>query len=122
MLLQFPLVSIPADASVGVGRSDDEPIETEIKYLNRSKKMSEETKVVQPEAPKVDIEAVKSEARNAEVQRIQEISAIGEQFDKSDLAKQMIESNGRKDYIVAKESWENYLKRNNSIISDLMCG
>ncbi len=33
-----------------------------------------------------------------------------------------IESNGRKDYIVAKESWMNYLKRNNSIISDLMVG
>ena len=33
-----------------------------------------------------------------------------------------IESNGRKDEIVAKEGWMNYLKRNNSIISDLMCG
>ncbi len=33
-----------------------------------------------------------------------------------------IESNGRKDYIVAKESWINYLKRNDSIISDLMVG
>ena len=70
--MEISLVSIPADSSVGVGRSNDEPIETEIKYLTRSNNMSEETKVVQPEAPKVDIEAVKSEARNAEVQRIQE--------------------------------------------------
>jgi HK97 family phage prohead protease len=90
--MEISLVSIPADSSVGVGRSDNEPIETEIKYLNRSKKMSEETKVVQPEAPKVDIERVTSEARNAEVQRIQEIMAIGEQFDKGDLARQSIES------------------------------
>ena len=95
--MEISLVSIPADSSVGVGRSDEEPIETEIKYLTRSNDMSEETKVVQPEAPKVDIEAVKSEARNAEVQRIQEITAIGTQFDKSDLARQMIESNGTVD-------------------------
>ena len=95
--MEISLVSIPADSSVGVGRSDEEPIETEIKYLNRSTKMSDEKTVTKPEAPKVDIEAVKSEARNAEVQRIQEITAIGTQFDKSDLARQMIESNGTVD-------------------------
>ena len=33
-----------------------------------------------------------------------------------------VESNGRPDEVVGKESWMNYLKRNNSIISDLMCG
>ena len=90
--MEISLVSIPADASVGVGRSDGESIETEIKYFKRSTKMSEEKTVVTPEAPKVDIEAIKSEARTAEVQRIQEITAIGEQFDKGDLARQSIES------------------------------
>ena len=54
--------------------------------------MSEEKTVTTPEAPKVDIEAVKSEARNAEVQRIQEITAIGEQFNKGAIARQSIES------------------------------
>jgi HK97 family phage major capsid protein/HK97 family phage prohead protease len=90
--MEISLVSIPADASVGVGRSSNESIETEIKYLKRSSKMSEETTVIKPEAPKVDIEAIKSEARTAEVQRIQEITAIGEQFSKGDLARQSIES------------------------------
>jgi HK97 family phage major capsid protein/HK97 family phage prohead protease len=90
--MEISLVSIPADSSVGVGRSSNESIETEIKYLKRSSKMSEETTVLKPEVPKVDIEAIKSEARTAEVQRIQEITAIGEQFSKGDLARQSIES------------------------------
>jgi ubiquitin carboxyl-terminal hydrolase 4/11/15 len=37
-------------------------------------------------------------------------------------ATEQIESKGRDDYIVAKESWLNYKKRNDSIISDLMVG
>ena len=89
--MEISLVAIPADATVGVGRSEDgEAVDTEIKYLKRETKMTEETKVV--EAPKIDIEEVKSQARDQEVKRIQEITAIGEQFAKGDTARQMIES------------------------------
>lgn len=89
--MEVSLVAIPADATVGVGRSEDkEPIETRVEYLKREVKMTEETKVA--EAPKVDVEAIKSQARETEVKRIQEITAIGEQFDSSDLARQMVDS------------------------------
>ena len=90
--MEISLVAIPADyKTIGVGRSDDgEPVETQIQYLERDIKMTEEVKV--QEAPKVDVEAVKSQARESEVKRIQEITAIGEQFDKGDLARQMVQS------------------------------
>ena len=89
--MEISLVTIPADFSVGVGRSEgEETIETEIQYLERKIKMPEEVKT--PEAPKVDVEAIKSQARDAEVKRIQEISAIGEQFQQGELAKQLIQS------------------------------
>lgn len=89
--MEISLVSIPADSTVGVGRSEgEEAIETEVQYLERKIKMSEEVKT--PEAPKVDVEAIKSQARDAEVKRIQEISAIGEQFQQTDLARQLIQS------------------------------
>ena len=41
------------------------------------------------------------------------------------ISKPYVESkdyDGRPDFIIAKESWENYLKRNQSIIVDLMFG
>jgi len=89
--MEISLVSIPADSTVGVGRSEgEETFETEIQYLERNIKMPEETKI--PEAPKVDVEAIKSQTRDAEVKRIQEISAIGEQFQQTDLARQLIQS------------------------------
>ena len=33
-----------------------------------------------------------------------------------------VDSNGRPDHVVARESWLNYLKRNQSIVNDLMGG
>lgn len=89
--MEISLVSIPADSTVGVGRSEGkETFETEIQYLERNIKMPEETKI--PEAPKVDVEAIKSQTRDAEVKRIAEITAIGEQFQQADLARQLIQS------------------------------
>jgi len=89
--MEISLVAIPADATVGIGRSKSgEAVNTEIKYLKRETKMTEETKVV--ESPKIDIEAIKSQTRDQEVKRIQEITAIGQQFSQGDTARQMIES------------------------------
>lgn len=89
--MEISLVAIPADATVGVGRSENgEAIETQIEYLTRENIMKEETKV--SETPEIDVEAIKSQARDSEVKRIQEITAIGEQFTQGDLARQMIES------------------------------
>jgi len=89
--MEISLVAIPADATVGIGRSEDgEAIETQIQYLERDIKMTEEVKT--PEAPKVDVEAIKSQARDLEVKRIQEVTAIGEQFSQGELARQMVSS------------------------------
>ena len=89
--MEISLVAIPADSTVGIGRSEDgEAIETQIQYLERDIKMTEEIKT--PEAPQVDVEAVKSQARDAEVKRIQEVTAIGEQFSQGELARQMVQS------------------------------
>ena len=89
--MEISLVAIPADATVGIGRSKSgEAVDTQIKYLKRETKMTEETKVV--ESPKIDIEAIKSQTRDQEVKRIQEITAIGQQFSQGDTARQMIES------------------------------
>jgi HK97 family phage major capsid protein/HK97 family phage prohead protease len=89
--MEISLVAIPADATVGVGRSESgETIDTQIEYLTREKIMTDETKV--SETPEIDVQAIKSQARDQEVKRIQEINAIGEQFAQGDLARQMIES------------------------------
>ena len=89
--MEISLVAIPADATVGIGRSEDgEAIETQIQYLERDIKMTEEVKT--PEAPKVDVSAIKSQARDQEVKRIQEVTAIGEQFAQGELARQMVQS------------------------------
>ena len=89
--MEISLVAIPADATVGIGRSEDgEAIETQIQYLERDIKMTEEVKT--PEAPMVDVEAIKSQARDLEVKRIQEVTAIGEQFSQGELARQMVSS------------------------------
>ena len=89
--MEISLVAIPADSTVGIGRSENgEIIETSIQYLKKDKKMTEEIKV--EEAPKVDVAAITSQARDNEVKRIQEITAIGEQFQKGELARQMVQS------------------------------
>ena len=41
---------------------------------------------------------------------------------KEKVTTEQVEANGRPDYLVAKESWERHLKRNDSIIQDLMGG
>jgi len=103
--MEISLVAIPADSTVGIGRSEDgEAIETSIQYLERDIKMAEEIKT--PEAPKVDVEAVKSQARDAEVKRIQEVTAIGEQFAQGDLARQMV-SSGQSVDVMRKAVLEN---------------
>ena len=89
--MEISLVAIAADPTVGIGRSENgEAIETSIQYLERDKKMTEEIKAT--EAPQIDVEAVKSQTRDAEVKRIQEVTAIGEQFSQGDLARQMVQS------------------------------
>jgi HK97 family phage major capsid protein/HK97 family phage prohead protease len=75
--LEVSIVSIPADTSVGVGRSIDEPIPTQ-----KEIRMEQETLAsVAPAAPAVDVRAIQQDARKTELARINDLEKIGNQFD-----------------------------------------
>lgn len=90
--MEISLVTIPADASVGVGRSADDSFVTRIKPLIDEVKPMTEVEVVNEPAPSVDVEQIKKEARRGEVARVQDIIALGDKFNKGDLAHQYIDS------------------------------
>ena len=87
--LEISLVSIPADTSVGVGRSlEDLDFETKIK---ESEIIKMET-TQEPKQTTVNVEHIQNEARTQEQNRIREITAMGKQFHREQLANQFIES------------------------------
>lgn len=94
--LEISIVSVPADASVGVGRSEDEPTEIittqeeERNMPNISSKTTQATEgrashtPVVPEAnpaPAIDADAVRDEAQRVERQRAEAITNLCRQFD-----------------------------------------
>ena len=90
--MEISLVTIPADASVGVGRSVDDSFITRIKPLiEEVKPMTDKVEVVNEPAPSVDVEQIKKEARRGEVSRVQDLIALGGKFNKGDLAHQYID-------------------------------
>ena len=105
---EVSVVSIPADYSVGIGR-DAENIENEVKVNNafneeqKNEEIIMSEKETMPEQPKVNVEAIASEARDAERSRIAEVSALGEKFGFRDLARQLIE--GGKSIDVARAAF-----------------
>ena len=85
--LEVSSVSIPADTSVGVGRSRQEnhsSLEDGRKEKNEMEKSLETPKV--EAQPKVDVKEITENARKEEVARIKEISAIGAKHNCRDLA------------------------------------
>lgn len=97
MPYEISLVSIPADPSVGIGRSTERDeireIDVEVRgQLSQPKEieMSEAAPAVAP----VDVSAVRAEAVSAERARIGVIEALGAKFADGDLARTLIE-NGR---------------------------
>lgn len=83
---EVSLVSIPADASVGVGRSATEEFETEIE-TKEEPVMTEEVKV---EAPVVDVDAERDAVRKEEMGRIKGIEALGAMHDEQEMAREFI--------------------------------
>jgi HK97 family phage major capsid protein/HK97 family phage prohead protease len=81
---EISIVSVPADASVGIGRSAEtndqiEFIEPEAPAETiKESAMTEEIKA----APMIDVQQVESGARSAEQKRIADILSIGDQFAK----------------------------------------
>ena len=81
---EISLVSVPADNSVGVGRSD----EPEIKPKIENDIMPDEIDVKAIEA------SARDEARKAEQKRVSNLLAVGEQYGAQDLARKLISEGG----------------------------
>jgi HK97 family phage major capsid protein len=86
--LEISLASIPADMSVGVGRTFETEHEMIIESKQKEKKAMPEEKVEE----KVDVEKLKTDTRKAEMARIQEIMSIGESFQQVELARRAVDS------------------------------
>ncbi len=75
--VEASIVPVPADPSVGVGRSDD--IETETKIINPTITVTEKKEpIMEPVVETVDIKAIENSARDKELNRIRNIQAIAE--------------------------------------------
>ena len=83
--VEASLVSIPADVTVGIGRSSEPSTQTETPHIEVIS-MSEENVV--------DVAAVQSEARKAEQKNAAQIVELGARHNKSDMAQRAI-SEGR---------------------------
>ena len=98
--LEVSLVSIPADNSVGLGRSMDEAIPS-LPDVEQSP-AADEMEAPEAPAPTVDMEVIRSEAVKAERDRIASITALGERHDMADMARQLID--GGKSLAEAREA------------------
>lgn len=98
--LEISLVSLPADQTVGIGRSEGDegeennPIQPIIKKETRTMSNPENNGAANPNpapapAP-VDANQVRTEARNTEVARIREIQALGTRHKLDDKANEFI--------------------------------
>jgi len=90
--MEISIVSLPADTTVGVGRSDE--FET---HVLEEDVMTEEVKTVETveakvaTAPRVDVDAITRQARESESKRVAEIMALGSAKNMRDKAVQSIQ-------------------------------
>lgn len=84
---EVSLVSIPADASVGVGRNASEDFETEIE-TKEEPVMTEEVKIETPVV--VDVAAERDAVRKDEMNRIKGIEALGSMHNEKEMAREFI--------------------------------
>lgn len=98
--LEVSIVSVPADASVGIGRAADGD-EYEIEIIRpqaEERKIMDniETQAAAPAAaPVIDTRAIETDVRSKEMKRINELEALGNQFAKqggTELARAAIQS------------------------------
>ena len=99
---EVSIVSVPADPTVGVGRAADDPRETLAEPAPAAIEAAapslntppQEIRSMTIEAPALNVSEVAAAARAEEKQRVREISAIGDQFEKfggRDIARKAIE-------------------------------
>ena len=88
--LELSIIAIPADQSVGVGRSLETPLTQNTQ--KESVIMTEEVKTeVKEEAPQVNVREIQTEAREQETKRIREIQALGSQHNLQEVADKAVE-------------------------------
>ncbi len=99
--LEVSLVAVPADATVGVGRSESElKHKTIIEGDDDMSPVKDPVKTTQNKEhetgnePNVDVKEVEERARRDEMSRVKEIMSIGRKFDKMEAAEQFV-SDGR---------------------------
>jgi len=94
---EISTVSMPADTSVGVGRSESESFEFDIETIKQEARTmpDENTPVAKPEK-KVDVAAIETGARDtaiaAERARTSRITKIGDKYNGAELARQFVEN------------------------------
>lgn len=84
---EISIVAVPADTSVGVGRSN-EIIESK-EEIEMPKEVKEQAAT--PEVEAVDVGAIQKEARKAEQERIRGISSVADMHDLGEQAREYIE-------------------------------
>ncbi len=96
---EVSIVSIPADPSVGIGRSNnDDAIDVKITKPEGIKKMENEKEIKAKEDQqrahdiKVSSDKAAEVARDAERSRTKEIISLGEKYSKQELARQFVEN------------------------------
>ena len=87
--LEVSFVVVPADTTVGVGRSSQFPNYPERKSEGEDMKVDVKNK---PDAPAPDIGKIQAEARKAEQDRIRAIMSVGEKHDLEELARESVDS------------------------------
>jgi HK97 family phage major capsid protein len=94
--LEASIVSVPADTTVGIGRSKDETLtdnnssKERIEVINRKNTMEKGNETPKVEAPKVNVEEQIVKARKEETARIKEITALGAKHNCSDVASKAV--------------------------------
>lgn len=96
--LEISLVSVPADHSVGVGRSAGEEHEIEVQDMTKKVEGQENPPAAEPRdnpgtTPKVDVRQIENDVRERELKRISDLESIGTRYAKwggQDLAREMI--------------------------------
>ena len=94
--LEVSCVSIPADNSVGIGRSgNDESTEQEVLVRGLTSEVKEKKMSEAVPAQPVDVSAVRAEAANdavrAERERVTSIRSLGDKLGKTDMASSLID-------------------------------
>lgn len=87
---EVSIVAIPADTSVGVGRSVEEP-KPEAKLPIEEVKMTEEVKVAEPKKPAFDVDAERTKIRTEEKSRVSAIRSMAELHNLEELGREAID-------------------------------